>query len=284
MTKNVRGNFKHVYPFGYPVYILDENLQSGKNLPKWNPRDRVGIYLDQYREHASNVEYVLNPRTYHISPQYHVIYDDDFVTVLSLTKLQEVNIWESLNKTKSKLGLVNQLPNQDKFDFKEQSPKLNVVDLLDIDSRSLVRPGPLERHLDNPRSQKNRKTKNSYPLPRVTKDCNLKDKNSVAVDTYGVCDLLAPVPETVSTSRLLRKRKFKQTIESEGDDEKLHLEEVGGLMLSKRETEVADHGNTDAETDLSNIVKQNIVTSKRRELVSRVLYDVTKSTVKTHID
>ena len=125
---NVRSHFKHFHPFGCPVYILDNNLQSGKSLPKWKPRARVGIYLGQSREHASNVSYVLNPMTDHISPQYHVIYDDDFATVSAQTDMQKVKIWEGLNKTQPKLGLVNQLPNQNKFNFEEQDPMLNVID------------------------------------------------------------------------------------------------------------------------------------------------------------
>ena len=41
--------------------------------------------------------------------------------------------------------------------------------------------------------------------------------------------------------------------------------------------------NTNAEKDLSNIVKQNDETPKRRKSSSRILYDVTEPTVKTHI-
>ena len=97
--------------------------------------------------------------------------------------------------------------------------------------------------------------KKTQPLPRVTKDCNLKDNNVYAVDTYGVCDQLGPVTDTVSPSCLLRKRYLKQTIESEGADEQLHLEEVGGFMSSEGATEVVGHVITDTEKDLSNIFK-----------------------------
>ena len=87
LIKNVKSHFKQFHPFGCRVYILDENLQSGKRLPKWNPRDRVGIYLCQSREHVSNVSYVLNTRTDHISPQFHVIYDDYFAALSAQTEL-----------------------------------------------------------------------------------------------------------------------------------------------------------------------------------------------------
>ena len=45
------------------------------------------------------------------------------------TDLQEVTIWKSLDKTQPKLRLVNQLPNQDKFDFEEKDLLLNVMNL-----------------------------------------------------------------------------------------------------------------------------------------------------------
>ena len=63
--------------FGIPVYVLDDRLQAKKKIPKWEPKSRVGVYLGQSKEHASNVSYVLNTATGHISPQYHIIYDDD---------------------------------------------------------------------------------------------------------------------------------------------------------------------------------------------------------------
>ena len=100
MIKTFKGHFKNFHPFGCPLYVLDENLQSGKKLPTWNPR------------------YVLKTRIDHISPQYHIIHNDDFATVSVQTELQEVNIWKGINKTQLKLGLVNQLPNQENFDFK----------------------------------------------------------------------------------------------------------------------------------------------------------------------
>ena len=69
----------HVW--GCPVYVLDPKLQDGKKLPKWNPRARRGQYLGQSPEHSSTIGDVLNLRTGWVSPQYHVVYDDQFTTV-----------------------------------------------------------------------------------------------------------------------------------------------------------------------------------------------------------
>ena len=82
---------------------------------------------------------------------------------------------------------------------------------------------------------------------------------------------------------MLSKRNLDQTIESEGAAERIHLEEGGNFKVNEGSTKISGHMNTDAEKDLSNIVKQNIETSKRRKSSSRVLYDVTKPTLKTHI-
>jgi hypothetical protein len=44
----------------------------------WNPW--MGMYAEPSPSHASNVGLILNPRTGHVLPQYHVVYDDDFMT------------------------------------------------------------------------------------------------------------------------------------------------------------------------------------------------------------
>eukprot|EP00957_Ditylum_brightwellii_P204609 15340125-Ditylum_brightwellii.AAC.1 len=61
------------HTWGCPVYVLDQKLQDGTGgLPKWDPRARVGINLGKSRSHSQNVHLILNPRTGHVSPQYHV--------------------------------------------------------------------------------------------------------------------------------------------------------------------------------------------------------------------
>ncbi len=71
------------HTFGCPCYLLDHRLQSGSGIkiPKWEPRSRMGIYVGRYPSHASNVGLILNPRTGHVSPEFHVLYDDNFTTI-----------------------------------------------------------------------------------------------------------------------------------------------------------------------------------------------------------
>ncbi len=71
--------------FGCPVYVLDATLQDGHKLPKWVPRAHLGVFLGFLTLHSSQVPLVMNVDTGKISPQFHVIFDDKFETVLSMT-------------------------------------------------------------------------------------------------------------------------------------------------------------------------------------------------------
>ena len=66
----------HFHAFGCPTYVLDNALQSGQGSPKWKRCSRLGVYLRPSPSHARSVALVLNPRTGHVSPQFHVKFDD----------------------------------------------------------------------------------------------------------------------------------------------------------------------------------------------------------------
>ncbi|KAL3782482.1 hypothetical protein ACHAWO_005229 [Cyclotella atomus] len=89
--KSPRSALPRAHVFGCPVYVLDPKLQDGQKIPKWNSKARQGIFVGFSTEHSSNVPLVLNPTTGYISPQYHVIFDDGFTTVPSLTTETERN-------------------------------------------------------------------------------------------------------------------------------------------------------------------------------------------------
>ena len=215
------------------------------------------MYLGQSREHASNISYVLNTGTDHISSQHHVIYDDIFATMSVQIELQELNLWKDLNKTQPKLSLVNQLPNKNKFNSEEQDPLLNVMDLNNTSTTGLVNPELFNRQFDNPRINKNRKsTKFSNSQSRDTKVCKLNDKDTDKGNIYRVCHQLAPETLPVSTSHLLSKINLKKSVQSERSSEQTCLEEGGQLKAAEGATNVAEHMNTNDEKDLSNIVKQ----------------------------
>jgi hypothetical protein len=83
-VQHVHNKLCHTHVFGCPVYVLDTLLQDGKKIPKWNPWAHLGLFRGFSDPHSSLVPLVLNVDTGHISPQFHVIFDNKFETVTSL--------------------------------------------------------------------------------------------------------------------------------------------------------------------------------------------------------
>jgi hypothetical protein len=68
--------------FGSPVYVLHKAHQDGTgSRRKWESRCWQGVYVGQSPMHASNVVLVYNPETSHVSPQFHVTFDDTFSSI-----------------------------------------------------------------------------------------------------------------------------------------------------------------------------------------------------------
>jgi hypothetical protein len=63
----------------------------------------MGLYVGCLPSHAANVSLILNPRTGHVSPQFHVIFDDDFTTVSYLRTATIPPFWAELVSASSKL-------------------------------------------------------------------------------------------------------------------------------------------------------------------------------------
>jgi hypothetical protein len=78
---DVHTNLKHWHPFGSPVYVLENDLQTQGIFGKWKSRSKLGIYLGKSPQHSRNVALVLNRETGHVSPQFHVKHDHCYHTV-----------------------------------------------------------------------------------------------------------------------------------------------------------------------------------------------------------
>ena len=72
---------RHFHAFRCPTYMLDNALQSEQGAPKWKEHSRLGVYLGPSPNHARSIALVLNPRTGHVSPQFHVKFNNFFETV-----------------------------------------------------------------------------------------------------------------------------------------------------------------------------------------------------------
>jgi hypothetical protein len=74
-------HLQRLHVWGCPVYVLDPKLQDGKKIPKWQPRARRGQFLGYSKDHSTTIGLILNNATGHISPQFHVVYNDVFTSV-----------------------------------------------------------------------------------------------------------------------------------------------------------------------------------------------------------
>ena len=69
--------------------------KPGVNIPKWAPRSQIGVNMGFGNIYKTQVRLVLNLLTGSISPQYHVVFDDMFSTVMSSADV-DTEIWISL--------------------------------------------------------------------------------------------------------------------------------------------------------------------------------------------
>ena len=82
----VSETLNNFHVWGYPTYVLEPKLQKpGVKIPKWDPSSRRGVNMGFSKMHSKQVGLVLNLLTGSISPQFHVVFDDMFSTVMSST-------------------------------------------------------------------------------------------------------------------------------------------------------------------------------------------------------
>ena len=67
----------------------------------------MGAYVGRSRIHAGNVSLILNLSTGHVSPQFHVVFDETFSTVPSLKNSSVTASWKFIAKIIEKLPQTN---------------------------------------------------------------------------------------------------------------------------------------------------------------------------------
>ncbi len=86
--------------FGSPVYVLHKALQDNPgSAPKWQSRCWQGVYLGHSSMHANSVALVYNPVTKHVTPQFHLTFDDQFSSIHPDAGKQQETIEELLRRT-----------------------------------------------------------------------------------------------------------------------------------------------------------------------------------------
>ena len=128
-TRTVLQNkdYHHLHVWGCPAYVLDPTLQGGKKLPKWQPRSRRAVFLGLSKKHAASIPLVLNLTSLHISPQFHVIFDDWFTTVASSLETDDSpDWWDDLFDTRFKYHFDGDDPIQLGTDWLDEQEKAHL--------------------------------------------------------------------------------------------------------------------------------------------------------------
>jgi hypothetical protein len=86
-TKSDHRDLQRAHVWGCPVFVLDPRLHDGKKIPKWNRRARLAQFVGFSPEHSTLVANVRHLQTNYVSPQFHLIHDDNFETILNDTPL-----------------------------------------------------------------------------------------------------------------------------------------------------------------------------------------------------
>jgi hypothetical protein len=70
-----------MHPLFCPVYVLDRCTQEGTSPPKWTMRTKKKVYIGLLNHYSKSVPIVWDPKTKLVSPQLHVMFEDNFDTV-----------------------------------------------------------------------------------------------------------------------------------------------------------------------------------------------------------
>jgi hypothetical protein len=74
-------NQSDMHPLLCPVYVLDRRMQEGTSPPKWTKRTTQKVYVGHLHHYSRSDPMVCDPKTKLVSPQFHVMFDDNFDTV-----------------------------------------------------------------------------------------------------------------------------------------------------------------------------------------------------------
>jgi hypothetical protein len=71
----------NMHPLFFPLYVLDRRMQEGTPPPKWTKRTTKKVYVGRLHHYSKSVPIVWDPKTKLVSPQFHVMFDENFDTV-----------------------------------------------------------------------------------------------------------------------------------------------------------------------------------------------------------
>jgi hypothetical protein len=91
-----------MHPLFCPVYILDRRIRERTSPPKRTKHTTQKVYVYHSHHYSKSVPMILDPKTKLVSPQFHVMFDDNFDTVQPPdTNINLSNTMDRLFKKKS---------------------------------------------------------------------------------------------------------------------------------------------------------------------------------------
>jgi hypothetical protein len=91
-----------MHPLFCPVYVLDRRIQEGTSPPKWTKRTTQKVYVRHLHHYSKSVPMVWDPKTKLVSPQFNVMFDDNFDIVQAPDpNITQVDTMDRLFKTNS---------------------------------------------------------------------------------------------------------------------------------------------------------------------------------------
>ena len=124
----MKANLDQFHPFGSPVYVMENSIQSKKSHNKWSDRAHIEIFMCHSPHHSTSVLLVLNNQPGNVYPQVHCIYDDRFNTCKQDSKFR--SLWQSkakfqtVSKDTSTIDLLPPSISESKSDLSESSNPL----------------------------------------------------------------------------------------------------------------------------------------------------------------
>jgi hypothetical protein len=103
--------------FGCPVYVLQKKLQDGDNFAKWKARSWQGVYVRHYTCHPSSIPLIYNYTTTHVTPQYHIVFNEGFSSIIDPSNTMNDAFFENLYNKASWFHKSNYTDHTDEYYF-----------------------------------------------------------------------------------------------------------------------------------------------------------------------
>jgi hypothetical protein len=88
-----------MHPLFCPLYVLDRCMQEGTSPPKWTKRTTQKVYVRHLHHYSKSIPMVWDPKTKLVSPQFHVMFDDNFDTEAPDPNIKQVDTIDRLFET-----------------------------------------------------------------------------------------------------------------------------------------------------------------------------------------